>query len=111
MPYSFAYDVNDRDSGNDFGHREQSDGSVVTGRYRVLLPDGRVQVVTYTADHTNGYQAQVEYEGEAKYDPVAPRRASQAARPASGQYGQPAARPQPARKAASPLPRYGVQRK
>ncbi|CAG0885720.1 unnamed protein product [Cyprideis torosa] len=67
MPYQFQYAVNDQYSGNDFGQEEQSDGNVVRGRYYVQLPDGRRQIVTYTADHQNGYQAQVEYEGEAQY--------------------------------------------
>lgn len=61
MPYTFGYQVSDLD-GNDYGHQEQSDGHVVTGKYHVLLPDGRVQTVTYTADHVNGYQAKVEYQ-------------------------------------------------
>ena len=56
MPYQFHYAVNDQYSGNDFGHQESSDGNVVTGKYYVQLPDGRRQVVTYTADHENGYQ-------------------------------------------------------
>ena len=34
---------------------------------RVNLPDGRVQIVTYTADHTNGFIADVKYEGTAAY--------------------------------------------
>jgi len=66
MPYNFQYDVKD-DYGNDYGHRESSDGQVVTGEYRVLLPDTRVMIVTYTADHENGYQAQVNFEGTAVY--------------------------------------------
>ena len=37
--------VAEPDAGLDFGQQEQSDGDVVTGEYRVLLPDGRVQVV------------------------------------------------------------------
>lgn len=59
MPYGFEYDVNDGQ--NNFGHRQQSDGQVTSGSYRVQLPDGRTQIVTYRADH-NGYNAKVTYE-------------------------------------------------
>jgi hypothetical protein len=59
MPYGFEYDVNDGQ--NNFGHRQQSDGQVTSGSYRVQLPDGRTQIVTYRADH-NGYNAEVTYE-------------------------------------------------
>ena len=67
MPFDFAYAVLDPYTGNDYSHNANSDGAVVKGQYRVLLPDGRTQVVTYTADHYNGYQAEVTYEGEAHY--------------------------------------------
>ena len=70
MPFNYAYAVQDQYSGNDFSHDTNSDGKVTTGEYRVLLPDGRTQIVTYTADHYNGYQAEVTYEGEARpYEP------------------------------------------
>ena len=59
--------MNDDPSYNHFGHKEASDGKIVTGRYFVLLPDGRKQIVTYTAD-ANGYVPTVVYEGDAKYD-------------------------------------------
>ena len=59
MPYDFSYAVQDEYSGNDFGHSENSDGNVVTGEYFVQLPDGRRQIVTYTADHDSGYVADV----------------------------------------------------
>ncbi|XP_069960900.1 pro-resilin-like [Cherax quadricarinatus] len=65
IPYDFGYGVADHGTGNDFGHSENSDGNVVKGKYYVRLPDGRKQVVTYIADHYNGYQAQVTYEGYA----------------------------------------------
>lgn len=42
--YEFQYDVQDEQAGLDFGHKEQREGSVATGRYYVLLPDGRKQV-------------------------------------------------------------------
>ena len=29
------------------------------GEYRTELPDGRTQIVTYTADHENGFVADV----------------------------------------------------
>lgn len=62
MPYRFNYQVKDDESKNDYGHQANSDGRVVTGSYRVLLPDGRTQIVTYRADE-NGYVADVKYEG------------------------------------------------
>ncbi|CAL4144044.1 unnamed protein product, partial [Meganyctiphanes norvegica] len=63
-PFSFEYRVKDQYKGTDFSHREKSDGRVTAGRYSVLLPDGRRQVVSFTADHLHlgGYQATVEYE-------------------------------------------------
>ncbi|EFX71368.1 hypothetical protein DAPPUDRAFT_327230 [Daphnia pulex] len=66
QPYSFEYDVQDKESYNDFVHSEKSDYNVVTGSYRVALPDGRTQIVTYKAD-ASGYNADVKYEGEAQY--------------------------------------------
>ncbi|XP_046634301.1 cuticle protein 21-like [Daphnia pulicaria] len=66
QPYSFGYDVQDKESYNDFEHNEKSDYNVVSGTYRVVLPDSRIQIVTYKAD-ANGYTADVKYEGEAKY--------------------------------------------
>ena len=47
-------------SGQDFGHMEARKQDVVNGEYHVLLPDDRIQVVRYTADH-NGYVADVQY--------------------------------------------------
>uniref|UniRef100_A0A0N8DQV2 Putative Cuticle protein n=1 Tax=Daphnia magna TaxID=35525 RepID=A0A0N8DQV2_9CRUS len=66
QPYSYSYNVQDEESNNDFIHSENTDGKVTTGSYRVSLPDGRTQLVTYRADE-NGYTANVEYEGEAHH--------------------------------------------
>ncbi|EFX84125.1 hypothetical protein DAPPUDRAFT_301394 [Daphnia pulex] len=64
QPYDFSWAVNDYY--NDYSHSESSDGKVTTGSYRVVLPDGRTQIVTYKAD-SYGYVADVKYTGEAKY--------------------------------------------
>ncbi|XP_011142103.1 pro-resilin [Harpegnathos saltator] len=67
QPYSFQYEVVDPPSGNDYAQRESSDGNVVQGEYRVLLPDSRTQIVRYMADDVNGYNADVQYEGQAQF--------------------------------------------
>ncbi|XP_045609717.1 cuticle protein 19 [Procambarus clarkii] len=60
--YEFGYEVNAPDYGNDFAHAERRDGPDTSGEYRVLLPDGRVQVVSYTVSGDSGYVAQVSYQ-------------------------------------------------
>ncbi|KAG7295342.1 hypothetical protein JYU34_022358 [Plutella xylostella] len=65
--YEFGYSVKDAQSGNDYGRQETSDGNTVRGEYRVQLPDGRTQIVTYHADWKTGFHADVRYEGEARY--------------------------------------------
>ena len=69
-PYEYSYAVADDYSKSIFNAQEASKAGVVTGSYSVHLPDGRIQTVTYTADHANGYVATVEYSGEAVYPPA-----------------------------------------
>ena len=70
-PYKYAYGVKEQYTGTNFEAAEGSDGNVVNGHYSVLLPDGRLQNVKYTADHYSGYIADVSYEGYAEqYAPV-----------------------------------------
>ncbi|KAG7168181.1 Pro-resilin-like 96, partial [Homarus americanus] len=61
MPYDFQWGVEDQDSGNAFSHVENSDGSTTQGEYRVLMPDGRTQVVRFF-DNGGGFNAEVTYE-------------------------------------------------
>jgi len=59
--YEFEYHVQDAQSGNDFGHKEQRQGDVAQGKYFVLLPDGRLQTVEYTADE-RGFRPRISYQ-------------------------------------------------
>jgi len=66
-PYTFAYGVEDPHYGPNFQQQEKSDGNTVQGSYTVDLPDGRRQIVSYSADHDTGFHANVEYKGKAQY--------------------------------------------
>merc|ERR1719195_2545391 len=85
-PKPFAYEYGGADEyGRHFAKTEtQDEYGVVQGEYRVELPDGRVQIVSYHADHENGFIADVRYEGEAHPEPAyhpAPAPAPYAPRP------------------------------
>ncbi|KAK2718703.1 hypothetical protein QYM36_005885 [Artemia franciscana] len=72
MPYNFNYAVQDDYSYNNFAQQESSDGKITSGQYKVLLPDGRTQIVTYKADDYTGFVSDVQYEGVAKYPEYKP---------------------------------------
>jgi hypothetical protein len=66
--YNFGYAVADDYSNVNFGQNEERNGYSTSGSYRVALPDGRTQIVTYSvADAQSGYIADVQYEGVAQY--------------------------------------------
>jgi hypothetical protein len=66
--YTYGYAVADDYSHVNFAQDEQRNGYATSGSYRVALPDGRTQIVTYTvADDQSGYNADVSYEGVAQY--------------------------------------------
>ena len=91
--YNYQYAVADEYAGVNFQANEDRNNYATNGEYRVALPDGRTQIVTYTvADAYSGYVADVRYEGEAKYEPYTPKAA-------------PSYQPRPVHKAA-PAPAY-----
>ena len=93
--YNFEYAVSDSYT-NNFGHSESRDGYKTSGSYRVVLPDSRTQIVTYTADE-NGYVADVKYEGEAVFPAETPKASyAPAPAPAYAPAPAPAYRPAPA---------------
>merc|ERR1711981_1294954 len=66
--YQYGYAVADDYSKANFAANEARDGYATHGEYRVALPDGRTQIVTYSvADAYSGYVADVKYEGVAQY--------------------------------------------
>ncbi|KAI9563762.1 hypothetical protein GHT06_011226 [Daphnia sinensis] len=64
--YSFSYRVNDASTNQDFGHQENRIGNNTQGRYDVVLPDGRRQIVDYQVVNNSGYTADVSYVGDIK---------------------------------------------
>ena len=67
-PFRYAFGVKDPFSGTDFDKTESQDrAGNVEGQYRVVLPDGRTQIITYHADHYNGNVVDIEYVGRPTY--------------------------------------------
>ncbi|XP_027230869.2 cuticle protein 8 [Penaeus vannamei] len=62
--YAFEYAV--KEGLTDFSAQERRDGDKTEGSYQILLPDTRLQKVTYTVNGDSGFAAEVTYEGEAK---------------------------------------------
>ena len=71
-PYNYEYGVNSPHHGSVFSQKETRDNYNTAGEYRVNLPDGRVQIVSYSAG-PHGYVADVKYEGEPVYPETKPR--------------------------------------
>ena len=70
QPYAYEYGVADDYSKANFKKTETQDAEgKVAGSFTIALPDGRIQTTTYTADHYNGFIAEVTYEGTPVYPP------------------------------------------
>merc|ERR1719513_301351 len=86
--FAYQYGVADDYTSTNFKKEENQDEyGNVAGSFTIALPDGRIQTTTYTADHYNGFVAEVTYEGTPVYPPE----------PAGG-YGHPAPAYKPGRK-------------
>ncbi|XP_068216491.1 uncharacterized protein [Palaemon carinicauda] len=59
--YSYGYVVDAPEYRNFYDHEEDRQGDVTQGRFRVALPDNRLQTVTYRAGR-KGYSAQISYD-------------------------------------------------
>merc|ERR1712018_670051 len=100
--YNYEYGVNDPHYGPVFSQKESRDNYDTAGEYRVNLPDGRVQIVSYTAN-ADGYVADVRYEGDAIYPEYKPHPAP-AYKPAPAPAYKPAPKPAPAPYKPAPAP-------
>lgn len=58
--YSFAYTVNDQQTGDSKSQHETRSGDVVRGQYSLTDPDGSRRTVDYAADPHNGFNAVVQ---------------------------------------------------
>lgn len=66
IPYKFEYSVNDPHTKDVHSRSEYSDGNGhVKGSYSLLEADGSTRIVEYTADHHNGFNAEVKKIGGA----------------------------------------------
>merc|ERR1712021_325945 len=64
QPYAYEYGVADDYSKANFKKTETQDANgLVQGSFTIALPDGRIQTTTYTADHVNGFVAEVTCQG------------------------------------------------
>ncbi|KAF5307755.1 hypothetical protein FQR65_LT06626 [Abscondita terminalis] len=65
--YEFKYGVSDAHTHDQHSQQEHRDGDVVHGEYSLHEPDGTVRIVKYTADHKNGFNAEVIKKGHASH--------------------------------------------
>merc|ERR1739838_1114602 len=108
--YAYNYAVKDDYSGSIFSQQESRDNYNAAGSYSVNLPDGRVQIVTYSVNGEGGYVADVKYEGEAiyadvpAYKPAPAYKAAPVYKPAPAPVYKPA--PKPVVYKPAPAPAY-----
>ncbi|XP_040580886.2 cuticle protein 19.8-like [Lepeophtheirus salmonis] len=62
VSYGYNYGVVDDESGVNMSADELAENGVVSGSYKVVLPDGRMKIVTYTVEGDSGFVADVQFE-------------------------------------------------
>ncbi|BET00725.1 Insect cuticle protein [Nesidiocoris tenuis] len=67
--YDFKYSVHDPYTGDVKSQHETRHGDVVKGYYTFKEADGTTREVHYTADHHNGFQAEVKKIGHPRHQP------------------------------------------
>ncbi|KAK4880705.1 hypothetical protein RN001_008851 [Aquatica leii] len=65
--YDFKYGVSDEHTHDHHSQHESRDGDKVHGEYSLHEADGTIRVVKYTADHKNGFNAEVIRKGHAAH--------------------------------------------
>ncbi|KAF6212024.1 hypothetical protein GE061_012542 [Apolygus lucorum] len=68
--YAYEYKVHDSHTGDVKSAHETREGDVVKGYYTLAEADGTVREVHYTADHKNGFNAEVKKIGHAHHAPA-----------------------------------------
>ncbi|KAB0798058.1 hypothetical protein PPYR_09051 [Photinus pyralis] len=68
--YEFNYGVADGHTGDHKSQHEVRDGDAVHGEYSLHEADGTIRTVKYTADHKNGFNAEVIRSGHAVHPEV-----------------------------------------
>lgn len=56
--------MDDEDSGNYYGHKEQAENGRVDGSYHVWLPSGRLMKVKYNVEGDSGYVPSFTFEND-----------------------------------------------
>ena len=65
--YEFKYGVKDPHTHDIKEQAEKRDGDKVEGYYKLVEPDGTTRTIRYTADHHEGFLAQIDISGHAAH--------------------------------------------
>ncbi|KAK4880703.1 hypothetical protein RN001_008849 [Aquatica leii] len=65
--YDFKYGISDEHTHDHHSQHESRDGDKVHGEYSLHEADGTIRTVKYTADHKNGFNAEVIRKGHAAH--------------------------------------------